>query len=66
MIKGIKNEEKDAIYEFGLADMGKEISMLSEMVTLKDMILYCQKKQKKVEEKLEKFRKKEKNEQINR
>ena len=61
MIKGIKNEEKDVIYEFGLADMGKEISMLSEMVTLKDIILHCQKKQKKVEEKLEKFRKKEKN-----
>ena len=61
MIKGIKNEEKDAIYEFGLADMGKEISMLSEMVTLKDIMLYCQKRQKKVEEKLEKFREKEKN-----
>ena len=57
MIKGLKKEERDTITHFGLEDIGKEISMLSEMVTLQDIILHCQKRQNKVEEKLEKFRK---------
>ena len=62
MIKGLKKKNKNVIHEFGLEDMGSEISMLSEIATLQGIMLHCQKKRNKVEEKLEIFRKRRKTE----
>ena len=60
MIKGLKKKNKNVIHEFGLEDMGSEISMLSEISTLQDVEIFCVKRRFKIKKKLEKFREKRK------
>jgi len=61
MIKGIKKAEKNTLTSFGVGDFADEISMLSEILTLQDVELFCARRRLKVKKKLGKFREKRKN-----
>ena len=61
MIKGIKKDEKDTLFSFGIGDFGDEIGMLTEISTLQDIELFCIKRRLKIKKKLDKFREKRKN-----